>query len=81
MWSSRTVGAEQGSVKCRARLGASVDCARTGWTKARRRLQWAPMAVTALAVGCCGGDGTLGSGLEGGRLRHECRGGEGLKGR
>ena len=68
MWSSRTAGAEQGSVKCRARLRASVDCARTGWTKARRRLQWAPMAVTALTVGCCRGGGS-GIGLLWGR-RH-----------
>ena len=32
-----------------------MGCARTGWTRARQRPQWAVRAATALAVGCCGG--------------------------
>ena len=38
LWSSHVARAEQGSVKCRARLGAAVDCARAQawWTRARR---------------------------------------------
>ena len=39
-----------------------MDCARTGWTRARRRRQWVTTVVEALAVGCCGGGGTAGSG-------------------
>ena len=39
-----------------------MDCARTGWTKARRRRQWAATAAEAQAVGYCGGDDTAGSG-------------------
>ena len=37
--------------------------ARTGWTKARWRRQWAQTAAAALAVDCYGVDGTTGSGL------------------
>ena len=49
--------------------------ARSGW-------KWAPTAVATLVVGYWGGGGgTAGSGLTAGRLRRECRGGEGLKGR
>ena len=40
-----------------------MGCARIGWTRARQRRQWAAMAMTALAVGCCGGGGTTRSGL------------------
>ena len=58
--------AEQGSVKCRARLGAAADCARAQvwWTRARRQRQWAQTAATALAVDCCGLGGTAGLGHE-----------------
>ena len=54
-------------MKCRARLGAVVDCAHTQvwWTRARRQRQWAQAAAAAtLAVDCCGLDGTVGSGHE-----------------
>ena len=44
-----------------------MGCARTGCTRARQRPQWAVTAATALAVGCCGGGGTAGSGLGGHR--------------
>ena len=38
-----------------------MGCVRTGWTRARQRRQWAVTAA-ALAMGCCGGGGTAGSG-------------------
>ena len=40
-----------------------MGCARTGWTRARQRQQWAVTGAVALAVGCCGGGGTAKSGL------------------
>ena len=40
-----------------------MGCARTGWTRVQQRRQWAATAVAALAVGCCGGGGTVGSGF------------------
>ena len=40
-----------------------MGCARTRWTRARQRWQWAATTATALAVGCCGGGGTAGSGF------------------
>ena len=40
-----------------------MGCARTGWTRARQRRQWAATGAAALAVGCCRGGGTAGSGL------------------
>ena len=46
-----------------ARIGSGLR-ARTGWTRARRRRQWAPTAADALAVGCCGVGGTAGSGTD-----------------
>ena len=56
-------GAKQGSVKCRAQLGAAVNCARAQewWTRARRQWQWAQTAAAALAVDYCGLGGTAGS--------------------
>ena len=39
-----------------------MGCARTGWTKARQRRQWAITAVATLVVGCCGGGGIAESG-------------------
>ena len=39
-----------------------MGCVRIGWTRARQRRQWAVTAA-ALAVGCCRGGGTVGSGL------------------
>ena len=39
-----------------------MDCARTGWTGARRLRQCASSAAAARAMGCCGGGGTAGSG-------------------
>ena len=51
LWSRRTVGAEQGSVWCRALLGRAVGCARIGWTRAQlRRRQWAATTAAAMAV-------------------------------
>ena len=38
-----------------------MGCVRTWWTRARQRRQWALMAMAALAVGCCGVGGTVGS--------------------
>ena len=49
-------------MKCRAWLGEAVGCARTGWTKARQRQQWAATAA-ALVVGCYRGGDTTGLGL------------------
>ena len=39
-----------------------MGCARKGWTRARQRRQWAATVVAALAMGCCGGGSTAGSG-------------------
>ena len=66
MWLSRTAGVEQDSVKCRARLGATIDCAHTQvwWTRARRQRQWAQTVAAALEVDSYGGCGTAGSGHE-----------------
>ena len=33
------------------------------WTRARQRRQWAVTAAATVAVGFCGGGGTVGSGL------------------
>ena len=46
-----------------------MGCARTEWTRAQQRRQWAATRAAALAVGCCGGGGTAGSGLGGTRKR------------
>ena len=53
-------------MKCRARLGVAVDCARAQvwWTRARRQRQWAQTVAAALAVDSDGGGGTAGSGHE-----------------
>ena len=40
-----------------------MSCAHTRWTRARQRRLWTVMAMAALAMGCCGGSGTAGSGL------------------
>ena len=40
-----------------------MGCVRIGWTRARRRRQWAATVAAALAVGYCGGGGTAGLGL------------------
>ena len=58
-----------------------MNCARTGWIRARRRWQWAPTAAAALEVGCCRGGGTARSRLPAGGLRRECKAREGLSAR